>query len=47
MSSSFPLGVSNHFTGEQATVRVKDGTLLVMYDVENGMPAEDADYADL
>ena len=47
LSSSFPLGVSNHFTGEQATVRVKDGTLLVMYDVENGMPAEDADYADL
>lgn len=38
LSSSFPLGVSNHFLGCQALVRVERGTLLLMYDVENGFP---------
>ncbi len=32
LSSSFPLGVSNHFTGEGASVSVREGTLLVMWE---------------
>ena len=38
MESTFPLGVSNHFVGEEASVAVKKGTLLVMYDIEKGLP---------
>ena len=34
----FPLGVSNHFTGRTATIEVKDGSLLVMWDRKNGLP---------
>lgn len=40
LTSGFPLGVSNHFTGESATVLVSDGILTVLYDVTNGFPAE-------
>ena len=36
--SSFPLGVSNHFVGEEACVTVRQGTLLAVYDVCNGFP---------
>ena len=36
LSSGFPLGVSNHFIGQEATVQVKDGTVLALYDIENG-----------
>ena len=36
LDSSFPLGVSNHFVGSDASVCVEDGTLIVMYDVEKG-----------
>lgn len=32
LESSFPLGVSNHFTGEKASVAVREGTLLVMWE---------------
>ena len=32
LNSSFPLGVSNHFTGECASVSVKNGALLVMWE---------------
>lgn len=32
LKSSFPLGVSNHFTGECASVSVESGTLLVMWE---------------
>lgn len=39
LESSYPLGVSNHFVGRAATVRVEKGTLLVMYDVANGFCA--------
>ena len=40
LTSGFPLGVSNHFTGERATVTVKDGSLLAMWDRKNGFPEE-------
>lgn len=42
LTSGFPLGVSNHFTGEPATVSVKEGILTALYDVENGFPTEEA-----
>lgn len=32
LTSGFPLGVSNHFTGMDARVSVEDGTLLVMWE---------------
>lgn len=31
LTSSFPIGVSNEFIGKPATIEVKDGTLLVMW----------------
>lgn len=37
LSADFPLGVSNHFVGESATVTAEQGTLLVFYDRENGI----------
>ena len=36
LESGFPLGVSNHFVGKEASVAVEDGTLIVMYDIEKG-----------
>lgn len=42
LTSGFPLGVSNHFKGEPATVSVGEGILTVLYDVENGFPTEEA-----
>jgi len=47
LRSGFPLGVSNHFIGETAEVSVKDGTLIVLYDVTNGFPESEERYADL
>lgn len=38
LDSSFPLGVSNHFAGKEASVAVETGTLIVMYDIEKGFP---------
>lgn len=38
LSASFPLGVSNHFTGRAAAVEVKNGSLLVLWDRESGFP---------
>ena len=38
LSAGFPLGVSNHFTGKAAKIRVEDGSLLVLWDRKNGLP---------
>ena len=38
ITPGFPLGVSNHFTTAQATVRVEKGCLLAMWDRKNGIP---------
>lgn len=38
LTSSFPLGVSNHFTGTEAAVTVKDGTLLALWERKTGLP---------
>jgi thiamine pyrophosphokinase len=38
LTAGFPLGVSNHFTGEAAEITVEQGSLLVLWDRENGFP---------
>ena len=38
LTAGFPLGVSNHFTGREAAVSVKNGSLLVLWDRKNGLP---------
>lgn len=38
LTAGFPLGVSNHFVGKTAEVTVKDGSLLVLWDRNNGFP---------
>lgn len=42
LTAGHPLGVSNHFTGSPATVSVKDGSLLVLWEKKNGLPRRDA-----
>ena len=37
LDSSFPLGVSNHFVGKPAAIRVEEGSLLVIYERETGL----------
>ena len=38
LTAGFPLGVSNHFTGEKAEIFVENGSLLAIWDRENGFP---------
>ena len=38
LTSGFPLGVSNHFTGEAAEISVKNGSLLVLWERNDGFP---------
>ena len=40
LTAGFPLGVSNHFTGEEAEISVEDGSLLVMWERKDGLPAK-------
>ena len=39
LTSGFPLGVSNHFTGKPARVTVEKGSLLALWDRKNGFPS--------
>ena len=38
LTSFFPLGVSNHFTGREAAVSAAEGTLLALWERKNGLP---------
>ena len=38
LTAGFPLGVSNHFTGEAAEISVQKGSLLILWDRKNGLP---------
>ena len=38
LTAGFPLGVSNHFTGKPARIRVEEGSLLVLWERQAGMP---------
>jgi len=39
LTSGFPLGASNHFTGKEAKITVQDGSLLILWERSCGLPA--------
>lgn len=39
LTSGFPLGASNHFTGREAEISVKNGSLLLLWERRNGFPS--------
>lgn len=47
LTSGFPLGVSNHFTGQAAKIAVTQGSLLVFFPRAAGLPRRRDAYADL
>lgn len=47
LTAHFPLGVSNHFIGQEATVEVKQGTLLCLWDRANGLCCREENYVNL
>ncbi|MBQ6720083.1 MAG: thiamine diphosphokinase [Oscillospiraceae bacterium] len=38
LTAGFPLGVSNHFTREEAEIAVKNGSLLILWERKDGLP---------
>lgn len=40
LTCGFPLGASNHFTGAEAKISVREGSLLVIWQREAGIPKE-------
>lgn len=46
LTSGFPLGASNHFTGEEALITLSQGSLLAIWDRKGGFPGR-LSHADL
>ena len=42
LTAGFPLGTSNRFTGEPAQIRVREGSLLILWDRAAGFPLREA-----
>ena len=40
LTAGFPLGVSNHFTGKEVYIGVRDGSLLLLWERSIGLPAD-------